>query len=94
MTLIPLRATKSVRVIVCLFLAVALLMNTTSVIRATPLIYVVGSIAPQQVAQGATLTFQIKSSGLAPATFDYSLDPGYPTPQGTMKLDSTTGPFT
>jgi hypothetical protein len=61
---------------------------------AAPPLYTIGSIPPQQVGQSATLTLQVKSSSAAPASFSYTLDPGYPAPLGAIALNSGSGIFT
>ncbi len=56
--------------------------------------YVVGSIPPQEVQQGTTLSFQLQSPKTGAATFAYSLDPASPSPQGQIALNPFSGLFT
>lgn len=55
-------------------------------------VYTIGGIPPQEILQGSALSFTLQSAG--PGTgFSYSLDPGYPAPQGSIALDASTGAF-
>ena len=72
----------------------ALLALCAFVAPAATTAYVIGSIPPQQVAQASILTIQVKASSSTPASFNYTLDPGYPAPQGTIALDGSSGIFT
>lgn len=56
-------------------------------------VFVIGSVPPQNIRYGQTLTFRLRSSALGPATFGYTIDPGYEVPQGAISLDVTSGLF-
>jgi uncharacterized protein (TIGR03437 family) len=82
---------RTSRVSFTIALVTMLLVSVSALDAAGP--YVIGNIPPQQVAQGATLTFQVNSPGAVPAFFSYTIDPGYPTPQGTITLYGASGIF-
>jgi hypothetical protein len=64
----------------------------SSDLAGTP-VYALGDIPPQHVRQGATLQFQVISTQPGTATFSYTFDSGYPTPQGALSLNPNSGLF-
>src|SRR4051794_28517696 len=68
-----------------------LVLTVASFCWAEPPLFTIGSVPPQQVVQGDTLQFVLASPRNGAASFSYAVDPGYPSPQGTVALDSGTG---